>query len=97
MKNKITKQEKPKRYFYMDILNIIAIISVIALHCNGIVHTFSTGRWWKTSLIAEVVFYFAVPIFIMLSGANLMDYRKKYDTKTFFKKRINRVVIPMIA
>ena len=86
-----------KRYFYMDVLNIIAIISVVALHCGGIGNTFSTERWWKTSLLIEIVCYFAVPIFVMLSGANLMNYRKKYDTKTFFKKRVSRVLIPTIA
>lgn len=31
--------KKIKRTVYFDILNIIAIISVTALHCNGIVHT----------------------------------------------------------
>ena len=91
------KKKENKRYFYMDVLNIIAILSVVILHCNGVVHTFSTARWWKTSLIIDVLFYFAVPIFIMLSGANLMNYRDKYDTKTFFKKRVNRVLIPLIS
>ena len=89
--------KKQNRYLYMDILNILAIISVVALHCGGIGNTFSTARWWKTSLIIEVVCYFAVPIFVMLSGANLMSYRKKYDTKTFFKKRFNRVLIPTVV
>lgn len=89
--------KKQSRYLYMDILNILAIISVVALHCGGIGNTFSTARWWKTSLIIEVVCYFAVPIFVMLSGANLMSYRKKYDTKTFFKKRFNRVLIPTVV
>ena len=89
--------EKENRYLYMGILNIIAIISVVALHCGGIGSTFSTARWWKTSLIIEVVCYFAVPMFIMLSGAHLMNYREKYDTKTFFKKRFIRVLIPTIA
>ena len=27
-----------KRIVYLDILNILAILAVIALHCNGIVH-----------------------------------------------------------
>lgn len=85
------------RYLYMDILNIVAIISVVALHCGGIGNAFSTARWWKTSLLIEVVCYFAVPVFIMLSGANLMNYRKKYDTKTFFKKRFVRVLIPSVS
>lgn len=81
----------------MDILNIIAIIAVVAMHVNGIVHTYSPSRSWATSLIVDIVCYFAVPVFLMISGANLMNYRKKYDTKTFFKKRFNRVLIPTIV
>lgn len=32
----------------------------------------------------------------MISGATLMEYRKRYDTRTFFKKRLSRVLIPFI-
>lgn len=83
-----------KRIVYIDILNIMAIFAVILLHHNGIVHTYSTGRAWKTSLVIETFFYWAVPVFIMITGVNLMTYRKKYDTKTFFKKRLTKVLIP---
>lgn len=46
-----------KRIIYIDVLNIIACICVVAMHCNGIVHTFSYDRAWKTSLIVETVAY----------------------------------------
>lgn len=85
-----------KRIIYFDVLNIIAIFAVIALHCNAIVHGNPSNRAWNTSLIVECLFYFAVPIFIMLSGATLMKYREKYDTKTFFKKRFLKVCIPFV-
>lgn len=85
---------KSKRVVYFDLLNILAIISVIALHHNGIVHSNPNVRAWGTSLIVECICYFAVPIFIMLSGANLLTYREKYDTKTFFKKRFSKILIP---
>ena len=87
---------KKERILFLDILNIVAIISVIALHMNGIVHTYSEGRSWATSLIVECLCYFAVPIFFMVSGANLLNYRDKYDTKTFFKKRFTKVLVPSI-
>ena len=90
------KTVNKKRLIYLDILNIIAILCVIAMHCNGVVHSYSTQRWWRTSLIVECVAYFAVPLFLMISGANLFAYRKKYDTKTFFKKRFCKVLIPFI-
>lgn len=33
----------------------------------------------------QAMFIFAVPIFFMVSGMNLLDYRKKYSTKVFSK------------
>lgn len=90
---KIMKQ----RTVYFDILNILSAFAVIMLHCNGIAHTYSDTLAWKQAMAAETLFYFAVPVFFMLSGATLMRYRDKYDTKTFFKKRALRTLIPFIV
>ena len=87
---------KKKRIVYLDILNILAIFAVVAMHQNEIVHYNPNIRAWNTSLILDCLLYFAVPVFIMNTGATLMDYRKKYDTKTFFKKRMKKVLIPFI-
>lgn len=46
--------------------------------------------------VIESVMYFAVPCFFMISGANLMDYRKRYGTKTFLIKRTKKTIIPYI-
>lgn len=86
-----------KRVLYYDVLNIAACLAVIAMHHNGVVHTYSDSLMWKTALIVEVGAYWAVPIFLMISGATLMNYREKYDTKTFFQKRLLRTVIPFFA
>lgn len=79
---------------YFDILNIIACLAVLILHHNGIVWQFSKSWSWRMSLLVECVFYWAVPIFLMLSGATLMNYREKYSTQMFFKKRFTRTVLP---
>lgn len=89
-------EKKKNRVLYYDILNILSCFCVIWLHSNGLVHNYSVGRYWATSLIVETIAYWAVPVFMMLSGATLMDYRKKYDTKTFFKKRVIKTGIPFI-
>ena len=83
-----------KRIIYLDILNILAIFAVVAMHQNEIVHENPNIRAWNTSLIIDCICYFAVPVFVMNTGATLMDYRKKYDTKTFFKKRMKKILIP---
>ncbi len=87
---------KRERILYYDLLNISACICVIALHVNGIVHQYSNTAAWKQALIIEVMCYWAVPVFFMLTGATLMSYREKYDTKTFFKKRLLRTAIPLL-
>lgn len=76
------------RIVYLDLLNVLAIVAVIAMHCNGLVHGNPMTRAWNTSLVVECICYFAVPIFFMISGANLMKYRERYSTKVFFKKEL---------
>ena len=89
------ENDKPKkRIIYYDILNILSIIAVIAMHQNHNVHGNPNYRSWNTSLIVDCICYFAVPVFCMLTGATLMNYRKKYDTVTFFKKRLTKILIP---
>lgn len=85
-----------KRIEFIDYLNIFCCLSVIALHCNGCFWRFSYERYWITSVFIECFFYFAVPIFFMISGVNLIDYREKYDTITFLKKRLVKIFIPFL-
>lgn len=85
-----------QRIVYFDALNIAACLAVVFMHCNVLVHAYQPGINWLCSLVIEVVFWWAVPIFLMLSGANLMRYRDRYDTKTFFKKRMLRTFVPFI-
>ena len=47
MENEISKK-KSNRVIYFDILNIIAIIAVIAMHCNSIVHGKPNSTAWIT-------------------------------------------------
>ena len=82
------------RITYFDILNILACFAVLSLHHNGIVHNFNVNTLaWKQSLMFEVLFYWAVPIFFMLTGATLFGYRNKYSTQDFFKKRVLSAII----
>lgn len=87
-----------KRIYYYDVLNVLSCLSVIALHCNGYVHRFDTDdAWWGMHVFFEVAFYNAVPIFFMLSGATLLGYHRKYDTRTFFRRRFRKAVLPFLA
>lgn len=81
---------------YLMILNVISAISVVILHTNGCFWTFSKERYWITANIIESIFYFAVPVFFMITGATLIDYQERYTTKEYMKKRIKKTVLPFI-
>lgn len=85
-----------KKIKYISLLNILSCYAVVQLHTNSCFWIFSKDRYWLTANIIESVFYFAVPIFFMISGATLIDYRDKYDTKSYMKKRIKKAFIPFM-
>ena len=81
---------------FIDVLTVISCIGVVFLHANGIFWAHPSGRLWITANIIETLFYYAVPIFFMISGFTLMNYRERYDTLSFFLKRIKRAGTPFI-
>lgn len=89
--------ERKEKTIWISAANVSACFAVIVLHANGIFWTFPKGRLWITSTFLETFFYWAVPAFFMISGATLMDYRTRYSTGIFFKKRFQRTVIPYLV
>ena len=85
-----------KRKIYIQILGVLSCLAVVVLHTNGCFWDFSYERYWLTANLIENLCYFAVPIFFMISGATLMDYRKRYSTEEFFKKRFWKTVVPFL-
>lgn len=87
---------KTSRVSWISFASVISTIAVVMLHTNGCFWQFSTERYWFTANIIESVMYFAVPVFFMISGATLMEYRDRYSTKEYFKKRIAKTVVPFL-
>ena len=95
MKNPVNVCNK---HYYLDILNIIAVFAVVLLHTSDYAFDFvPNDSIWYFSVFIQVLFIWAVPIFFMISGANLLNYRERYDTKTFLKKRAFRVLLPFVT
>lgn len=96
MENALYKNETNQRLLYIDALNIAACFGVVALHCTGKVFAFDSSKEWFFSMFLQALFHFAVPVFFMVTGATLLNYREKYTTKEFFKKRFHRTVLPFL-
>ena len=87
--------EKKYNPFY-DVLTILACLMVVFFHTNGIIYTYSNSISWKISIIERSIVYSAIPIFFMLTGAKLMEYRKRYTTKEYALRRLKRTGIPFV-
>ena len=83
---------------YITLLSVISAVAVVIIHVNSdcFGNLGSDNRYWFGANIIECIVYFAVPIFFMISGATLIDYRDRYSTKEYFIKRIKKTVIPYI-
>ena len=93
-----TDNKKRARDFSLSFMQVISALAVITMHTNGCFWLFSaTERYWVTANIIECVFYFAVPVFFMITGITLLDYQDRYSTKEYFKKRAEKTVLPYIA
>ncbi len=85
------------RINWLDSLRALAIIAVITIHASSPVVNVAYGKnlfeWWVGN-----VFYsstrFAIPVFLMISGAVL--FSKNYKLPIFYKKRFVRVIIPLL-
>ena len=84
-----------RQIHYISVLNVLACLCVIGMHCNGIVHRYETIPAWWLSFAIEVLAYWAVPAFFMISGATMMDYPER-STRNFIQRRLKKVGSPLV-
>lgn len=88
----------PQRIYYLDVLRVLAIIAVVAIHSIGLTHgdTSDMHAWWVGHTIVTFS-YFCVPILVMISGAMLLSPGKQMPLPKFYRKRLPKIVIPLAA
>ncbi|MCI1966655.1 MAG: acyltransferase family protein [Oscillospiraceae bacterium] len=91
---------KKVRIVYLDVLRVIAGFCIVLIHQSTIVNDanlINTIRFdWITGAILNSITHWSVPIFFMISGLTLLDFRKKYSTIVFCKKRCSKVILPFV-
>lgn len=86
----------PDRWLaYGDAMRVFGVFAVLLVHtCDMIVFSPITGsrNWWIANCI-DTVGRWAVPVFIMLSGALLLDSSRKEGPLEFYRRRLVRLGI----
>jgi surface polysaccharide O-acyltransferase-like enzyme len=85
----------------VDLIRTIAIIAVIVLHATREATSFNpeapleVWRWWIVD-VYQSMSRVGVPLFVMLSGALLLQPYKNEPLSVFFKKRWARIGLPFL-
>ncbi len=98
-------ETKPAAANYsIDIIRFFAIAMVILLHCSGFPYHFTNPQitsidivnWFTTDVYAAFGML-GVPLFVMLTGALLLNpNRENEPLRVFYRKRLDRIALPFI-
>jgi len=88
---------KPGNIDWINNLRLIALYAVIILHSTSLLLAqygkVPMADWWTADFLNALV-RFAVPVFVMITGALLLH--REYEIGDFLKKRLIRVVLPFL-
>ena len=92
--------QKKKRYFGIDLIRVFSCFLVILFHSGCIYYIDEKGGLIKNKKniwpgIYNSLARVCVPLFVIISGYLLLPV--KTDYKTFFKKRITRIIFPFFS
>jgi len=81
----------------LDILRIAATAAVVWLHVSALVvlNTDSTPPQWWAGNIADAASRWCLPIFVMLSGALLLNDPRSFTATEFYARRASRLLLPL--
>lgn len=86
--------------FYIDFLRFIAVIAVIAIHVLGPLRTLYGDiplLEWLAPASINASTRWAVPVFIMITGALLLSNTRPFSCQYYLAKRLGKVVVPFIG
>jgi surface polysaccharide O-acyltransferase-like enzyme len=85
---------------WMSLGRVAAVTAVVGVHACapfllGSVGTHSTG-WWAANVI-DTGLRWCVPVFVMISGALLLDPSREESPSRFYARRASRIAVPLIT
>ncbi|WCE29629.1 acyltransferase [Vibrio sp. SCSIO 43137] len=90
----------PQRFLFFDLLRCIAAITVVAIHVLT-PYKYQLGELpfyqWFTAIAVNGSARWAVPVFILITGALLLSDRREFEGRYYIKRRLAKVVVPFIV
>lgn len=97
----VAHSDGPDATTWLDMARVLAIVAVVLVH---VIAPVVTGRWanegsaaWWTANVIDSALRWCVPVFVMISGALLLDPRRVERPRDFYLRRLGRVGVPLIV
>ncbi|MBN1129161.1 MAG: acyltransferase family protein [Chitinispirillaceae bacterium] len=89
----------PSSTVWVDLLRFFAVFSVVVLHA-AVPFVLSFGRippgdWWAGNILDSSVRW-CVPVFVMISGALLLNRDNNQSILSFYRRKTYRILIPLL-
>lgn len=92
-------QTASDRFARLDAARWLAALAVVLLHCAAQAvsdaNAFGSQDWLAANFYDSAVRW-CVPVFVMVSGALLLDGKKPIDAREFYTRRASRICAPLI-
>ena len=91
--------ESDDRYARLDAARWLAAVAVVMLHGAATVVSdpaaYGSGAWLAANLYDSAARW-CVPVFVMISGALLLDPERPQDARRFYSRRVARICAPLL-
>ncbi|SFP97985.1 acyltransferase [Enterovibrio norvegicus] len=89
-----------KKIFYVELLRVVAAIAVIAIHVLG-PYRHLLGQIpdsdWVSAVLINGASRWAVPVFIMITGALMLSDTRPFSASYFVRRRVMKVFVPFLV
>ncbi len=90
----------PQNYFYIDLLRTVAAIAVVIIHVIGPYRSLLgdiPDYDWLSAIGFNTASRWAVPVFIMISGALMLPDTRPFNFNYFLSRRMSKVLVPFLT
>lgn len=88
-----------QRVLFFDLARCVAAVAVIAIHVLAPYrHELNSIPFdqWFTAVGVNSISRWAVPVFILITGALMLSDQRPFDAKYYVKRRLGKVLVPFI-
>ncbi|MFE7060657.1 acyltransferase [Sutcliffiella sp. NPDC057660] len=89
-----------KRIVYLDWLRVIATVMVVVIHISAgmiSINYFDGRSSWLATNFYEAISRMSVPLFVMISGALLLNNQREIKYRSFLNKTLSKIFIPLLG